>query len=239
MMGAIHSGVPLDRYLEDAEAYLAELPRPQPELLVRVGLAYAMLDRADDARDRLVHGMARAREVGGPFRVADAQVHQGAALLYLGDHDAASVALDEAVRTLEQIDERNVRSTGLALLSEATFRQGRLDDAAAQMAWRGVLAKVLAARGRHGDAVALAREGTRIADASGFVAMTGQAHLDLAAVLRAAGSPGEADAERRAGLELLDRKGVRAAAARTEPSVQLEHGVVLVVEHERDAVAGR
>lgn len=254
MMGAIHSGVPLARYLEDAEVHLRELPRPHPELLVRIGLGYAMLDRTDEARDRLARGVARAREVGGAFRLADAQVHEGAALLYLGDHDAAAAALGEAALTLEQIDERNVRSTSLALLAEARFRQGRLDDAeraatssehlaadddaAAQMAWRGVRAKVLAAKGRFDEAIELAREGVRVADGSGFVAMAGQAHLDLAAVLRAAGSSRGADAERLAGLALLDRKGVVAGAARAEPVIQLDHRTV-AIEHERDAVAGR
>jgi DNA-binding SARP family transcriptional activator len=226
LMGAVHGPMPLDRYIGEAEAYLSRTPRSSPESLVRLGLAYAMAGRHDDAQSVLTQGIERARDVGGAFRVADAEVHEGFAYLFLGDPVHAQAALSDAVRLLTSIDERNVRSTALALLAEAQFRQGALDaaadaaaeserltaddDPASQIAWRGVTAKILAARGRDHDALALARRGVAIADRTEFLAIAGQAHLDLAEVFTAAGQTDEAERHREAAAALFERKGVAA-----------------------------
>jgi len=229
LMGAVHGPMPLDRYIAEAEAYLARTPRSSPESLVRLGLAYAMAGRHDDAEAMLAQAIDRARDVGGAFRMADAQVHEGFAWLFLGDPARAERTLHDAVRLLGSIDERNVRSTALALLAEAHYRQGALaeateaavsserltaeDDPASQIAWRGVTAKILAARGKHPKAVSLAREAVAIADRTEFLAISGQAHLDLAEVLQTSATPEEAAAERANARALFDRKGVSADLA--------------------------
>ncbi|HSL11366.1 MAG TPA: BTAD domain-containing putative transcriptional regulator [Actinomycetota bacterium] len=224
LMGALHGPMPLDRYIAEAEAYLARTPRSSPESLVRLGLAYAMAGRHGDAEEMLAQALERARDVGGSFRVADAEVHEGFAHLFLGDPERAQHALADAVALLASIDERNVRSTALALLAEALFRTGDFDaavdaaaeserltaadDPASQIAWRGVTAKIWAARGRLPKATKLAREAVAIADRTEFLAIAAQAHLDLAEVLDAAGATAEAARERDAAEALFRRKGV-------------------------------
>jgi tetratricopeptide (TPR) repeat protein len=224
LMGAVHGPMPLDRYIAEAEAYIDRTPRASPESLVRLGLAYAMAGRSDEAEAMLAQALERARDVGGPFRVADARVHEGFAYLFLGDPVRAQEALTAADRMLASIDERNVRSTALAVLAEAYYRQGALDEAnaaaasserltaeddpASQIAWRAVTAKILAARGQDAEALVLAREAVDVAGRTEFLAIAAQAHFDLAEVLEATGSPGEAGEQRQAARELFERKGV-------------------------------
>ena len=228
LMGAVHGSMPLDRYVVEAERYLQEVPRASPESLARLGLAYAMGGRRSEAEDTLARGIARARDVGGAFRVADAEVHEGFACLFMGEDERAVRVLEDAVALLEGIDERSVRSTALALLAEARFRTGALDaaeaaagesrrltaddDLASQIAWRGITAKVLSARGGADEAVALAREATELADGTEFLAIAAQAHADLASVLAATGLDAEAATERTTAADLFDRKGVAAGS---------------------------
>ena len=192
----LHGPMPLAPFIELGERHLAESSRPRPELPLRLGLAYAMAGRNQESMRAIADGLARAREVGGEFRIADGRVHEGAALLYMGDAAGAAAAQEQAVQALRNMGEKNVRSTAVALLGEALFRLDRLEDAAAaaaesrevaaeddrasQMAWRQVMAKVAAVQGDMDRARGLAREATEIADATDLLAMAGQAHLDAA-----------------------------------------------------------
>jgi DNA-binding SARP family transcriptional activator len=220
----LYGSMPLPAFIDLCESQLAELARPRPELYVRLGLAYAMAGRGDEAKRAIGDGLRRTQEVGGEFRVADGRVHEGAALLYLGDAEAAAVALEQAVKALRRLGEKNVRSTAVALLGEAFFRLGRLqdaavaaeesrevaaeDDAASQMAWRQVMAKVAAVEGDMDEARRLIGEAVRIADQTDFLAMAGQAHLEAAAGAAVAGDAATAAAERKIAMELFERKGM-------------------------------
>jgi tetratricopeptide (TPR) repeat protein len=222
--------MPLGAFIETVRDVLDVRPRRPPEVLMRLGLATAMAGDAEVAREILEEGIVRAREVGGDFRLADANMHLGAALLYLGDPVGAAAALEASTITLAGIGEQSVRSTGLAILAEAYDRLGRDDDAlrateeseeitaeddpASQMAWRGVRAKVLARRGRTDEALELAREAVAIADETELLAMAGQAHLDLAEVMVSAGAVEEAASERAKAIDLFERKGVEAELSR-------------------------
>jgi ATP/maltotriose-dependent transcriptional regulator MalT len=128
--------------------------------------------------------------------------------------------------------EQSMFSTAIALLAEAQYRQGDLEDAlaatvaseqttadddvASQMAWRGVRAKVLAARGELVEAERLAAEGVAFADRSDLLTMAGDSHFDLAIVLQAAGKSSEATAELEAAAERYRRKGNAASLARVD-----------------------
>jgi tetratricopeptide (TPR) repeat protein len=123
-------------------------------------------------------------------------------------------------------------STAVAMLGESLYRQGRGDEAmlaavaseaatadddlASQMMWRGVRAKVLAARGDLPQAEILAREAADLAGQTDLLAIAGDSHLNLALVLLAADRPQEAAEALEAGLELYRRKGSRASVARAE-----------------------
>jgi tetratricopeptide (TPR) repeat protein len=234
----LHGPTPLPVFIRQCEQALADAPRPRPEPVMRLALALALTGREEDARHRIDEGLAHARDVGGAFRVADAEVLAGAALLCLDDPMAASTHLQNAVDQLSAIGEQSVRSTALALLADAWFRLGRTDEAdeaaeqsrlsaadddqASQMGWRQVRAKVLAIRGQIPAALELITEATQIADATDFLALAAAAHLDAADVMQIAGDVQAAGRERRRAVELLHRKGAseRIAYRRAPASVK-------------------
>ena len=203
ILATIHGRTPVDLVIEDAETYLTETPRPSPEVLRTLGLAYAMAGRRDDALDTHRQARERLTELGGELRLADALMYEGWSLLLLDEPETATEVLAASVDTLARIGERNMRPTALALLGQARFLTGDAegaelaaqesretaasDDPASQMTWRQVLARVLAARGESGAALALAREAVEIAEASDFLTMAGRVHLDAAEVLRSGG----------------------------------------------------
>ena len=90
------------------------------------------------------------------------------------------------------------------------------DDLASQMAWRGVRAKILALRGEHRQAEALARSAVSFADQTDLLSLAGDAYLDLATVLTQGGRSEEAERAGKAALDLYGKKGNRAAVARAE-----------------------
>jgi tetratricopeptide (TPR) repeat protein len=83
-----------------------------------------------------------------------------------------------------------------------------------QMAWRGVRAKVLAARGDLREAEALGRSAVAFADRTDMISFAGDAHVDLALVLARAGNRAEAIAELERALALYTEKGNVVSAAR-------------------------
>jgi tetratricopeptide (TPR) repeat protein len=223
-VAGLHGPTPLPTFIEQCERVLIEAPRPRPETLMRLALATALVGREEEANARIEQGLARARDVGGAFRVADAELHAGAALLYLGDLEPAVSLLSSATERLGALGEVSVRSTALALLGEAHFRLGHLDEAlsaaescreiaaeddqASQIGWRQVSAKVAAARGRRDEALQLAREATSIADSTDFLTMAAFAHLDAAQVLADVNDPDGSREEHDIALTLFEQKGV-------------------------------
>jgi tetratricopeptide (TPR) repeat protein len=115
-----------------------------------------------------------------------------------------------------------------ARLAEVLFRQGRqeeaerfvdrseetaaTDDLAAQIAWRTVRAKMLAAAGRLEDAEALARRAAALAAETDRSNDRAAACVALGEVLREQGRPQEAKAAIREALALYQAKGNVVAA---------------------------
>jgi DNA-binding SARP family transcriptional activator/tetratricopeptide (TPR) repeat protein len=229
----LHGPTPLPAFIGQCAQLLQDAIRSRPETLLRLAFAEALVGRNEDARRRIAEGLAHARDIGGAFRVADAEVHAGAAFLWMDDPSSASVHLRLAVDGLAEIGERSVRATAAALLGEAWWRLGYNeeaaaaaelsrelaadDDQAAQMGWRQVQAKVLVVRGELPAARELAAEATRIADETDFLTMTALAHADAAYVASAAGDEESARRERDLALELAGRKG--ASTRIVEPKV--------------------
>jgi tetratricopeptide (TPR) repeat protein len=231
-LGVAHGPVPVERCIEITERVLGNARRPNPEALAGLGFLLSMAGRFDEARKPLGDAVARAEELGIEFRLASIHMHDGAALLLAGDAARAEAALRPAVEALHRMGEQSMYSTAIALLAEAQYRQGRLDDAlrstmaseemtadddvASQMAWRGVRAKVLAARGELAEAERLAGEGVAFADRSDLLNMAGDAHFDLAIVLVAAGKTSDAASELEAAAALYRRKGNVASLGRVD-----------------------
>jgi DNA-binding SARP family transcriptional activator/tetratricopeptide (TPR) repeat protein len=232
ILRTIHGRMPVDRVIEDAEMYLTETQRPSPEVLRTLGLAYAMAGRRDEALDAHRRARERLSELGGDLRFADVWMYEGYSLLLLDEPAAAAAALAASVDALGRIGERSMRPTALALLAQARFLCGDADgaeqaaresaetaasdDPASHVAWRQVLAKVLAARGESDAALALVREAVAIADASDFLTMAGETHLDAAEVLETAGDLDGARASLEQASALFAEKGVVGGVARAK-----------------------
>jgi hypothetical protein len=92
-----------------------------------------------------------------------------------------------------------------------------------QPLWRGVRAKVLAARGELLEAEQLARKAVALAEGTDALNQRAKVRLDLAHVLRLGGGPPEAAAEVEAAVALYRAKGNEVAATRAEGA--LEHRV--------------
>jgi tetratricopeptide (TPR) repeat protein len=86
------------------------------------------------------------------------------------------------------------------------------DDLAAQIAWRTVRAKILAATGRLEDAEALARRAVSLAGETDWSNDHAAACVALGEVLRNRGRPQEAETAIREALALYDAKGNTVAA---------------------------
>lgn len=229
LMG-LHGTTPIPVFVAQCERMMADAPRrPRPEIVMRLAFAQALAGAEAVSRELIERGLAYAQEVGGAFRVADAEMNAGMALLHLGRPGDAAGALARSVETLERLGERNLRSTAVAFLGEALVRLGDLegadaaaeqcrtlaaqDDGASQMLWRQVRAKVLAARGDLPGAREMAREATAIADGTEFLTMIGVAHLDLALLLDAAGDEQGAARARETSADVFARKGVSPVVA--------------------------
>ena len=127
--------------------------------------------------------------------------------------------------------EKGVFSTTACFLGEAVYRQGQIDEAERYSAiseefgvsddrfneasWRGLRAKVLAARGDFEQAEALAREAVEIAVGTDYFELAAAAWLDLAEILQATGHADVAAPAHEA-LVLYERKGNLVGAGRAK-----------------------
>lgn len=149
-----------------------------------------------------------------------------------GDLVAGERALREGFDQLAAVGDRVVRGTLAAGLGEAAYRRGDLEEAERwagvsadlgdpadlenEAIWRAVLAKVLAARGRHEEAITLAREGIDLAEQTDEIEQQARNRQDLAVVLAAAGQLTRAREELVHALKLFRRKGNLVSAAEVQ-----------------------
>jgi hypothetical protein len=188
----------------------------------------AMAGRIDEARTLVALAEGSYLELG---QSALAATYAGAVAadveLLAGNPAGAERRLAEVCRLHEQMGNWSALSTRAADLAEALFRLGRLDEAEAaavtaeahaqeddltvQPLWRGVRAKVIAARGLSG-AESLARDAVALAERTDALNLRARVRLDLAEVL--ADRPADAAAEVEEAVRLYERKGNTVAAER-------------------------
>jgi tetratricopeptide (TPR) repeat protein len=161
----------------------------------------AMQGRFDEARERYRTSRAMLEELGLRFHAALTSIDSGAVEMLAGDPRAAEAELRRDLEVLREMGERDYMPTTAALLAEALYRQDRLEEAEAltreceelaapddvfsQTMWRSVRAKILARRGEHDEAVALAERAVALVAVTDDVDAQGTALLDLAEVLEA------------------------------------------------------
>jgi class 3 adenylate cyclase/tetratricopeptide (TPR) repeat protein len=195
-------------------------------------VALAMVGRFDEARTLLSELRHELAERGAIVRLGGVTSQHAVTLeLLAGDPAAAAAVGIEGCAILEQAGEQGLLSTSMAFLGQALFAADRLDeaeasadraaalggpdDAATQLLWRQVKAKILARRGRHVDAEALAREAVAIGERTDKTDWQATAYADLAEVLLLAHDDEEAGAALERALELYERKGNLVLADRT------------------------
>jgi len=222
---------PADEALETLDEALPDVPHPD-SLLWRAWLL-AMLARFEEAWP-VAHGAGeRLLEQTGSER---GQWCLAEIATLMGDHEAAADYLRRYCEFLEARDRRSNVSTFAPRLGRSLCELGRYDeaeplaqlgrelggkqDAATQLLWREVQARVYASRAQHAKAEALAREAVAIAEATDWPNDQGSAFCDLAEVLNSAGRTEEAAAALTQALKRFERKKNLAMAERVRARLE-------------------
>ena len=189
---------------------------------------YAMLGRFDEARELLDLAYRRLEDLGFVTLTSSGTQFEGLVGILAGDLTRAEERLKFGLGRLEEMGEKAFVSSLTALLAEVLYRQesneeaktfvdrseetAAPDDLAAQIAWRTVRAKILAATGRLEDAEVLARYAVSLAGETDWSNDHAAACVALGEVLRTRGRPQEAEGAIREALALYEAKGNTVAA---------------------------
>ncbi|HEX5938335.1 MAG TPA: adenylate/guanylate cyclase domain-containing protein [Actinomycetota bacterium] len=236
---ALSGPTPVPDAIERCRALLDEVHGDRkPEALLEAALSHLEAMRGNIEESRALYRKSRAslEELGWTFLAAQTSFDSGPVEMLNGDLEAAERELRRDYESLERMGETNYISTTAALLSEVLYRQGDLDgaeehttiseevaaqdDVTSQFRWRGVRAKILAARGETAEGEKLAREAVALIQASDDLNSQGDAALDLAEVLRAAGRLAEAAEAADDALALYEAKGNTVSAALARATLQ-------------------
>jgi class 3 adenylate cyclase len=231
-MALVYGPRPADEALRMLDAVLPE-ESPEPRALLHRAWLLAMLGRFDEAWRIGLDAAERRRQFGGLQR-GEQQLAEIATIA--GDHEAAAEYLRSFCSRLEQAGERPWLSTYAARLGLALCELGQYDEAerwaelgcslgdegdvATQTEWRQAQARVLAHRGRHAEATALARDAVEIVERTDALNYQGYALADLAGVLWLAGAAEEATKALAEALERYERKRNLAMVAQIRPRLE-------------------
>ena len=217
----------VESILDEARGY----PVAEGALLSILGALVSMDGRFDDARE--LHGRAREifEELGPALPVAEAALNAADSELLADAPAAAEALLRPTYDRLDRMGETAILASVAALLAAALVEQDNDDDAwtfteaserlaadddvAAQALGRAIRSQLLAGRGEHEAAEALARDAAAIAGETDDLNLRAQTQMSLAVVLRAAGADGAAEAAGQA-VRLYDEKGNVAGRWRAE-----------------------
>jgi predicted ATPase/DNA-binding SARP family transcriptional activator len=196
-------------------------------VLMPLALSYAYAGRFSEARETLARSRSTFNELGARLEWAAGAWNSGRIELLAGDLAAAERALSEGRDTLVAMGEGGYLSGIAALLAEALYRQGRLDEAQrvndlaeetaapddpVQAQWRITRAKLFARSGASIDAERLLDEAEAILSATAYAAEVGEVLLARAEVQRIAGAPDVAARTLRKALELYEERRASALA---------------------------
>jgi class 3 adenylate cyclase/predicted ATPase len=181
----------------------------------------ARLGQFEGAREQMDEWRNHHRELGRETEYAVAAACVWDVCSLAEDWAGGERVIRECYGLLEQMGEKSYLSTVACFLGEALYRQGQIDEAERyseisqelgasddrmnETFWRGLRAKVWAARGDFEGAESLAREAVQIATGTDYFDAKADTWLGLAEILRDAGRDGS-DAAREA-LALYERKG--------------------------------
>ena len=177
--------------------------------------------RPDKAREMLADARQVVADLGLRHGLMETELYAGIIESMQGDPVAAEPHFRTALEGLDALGVGADAGQAAALLARSVLAQGRIDEAdryAAEseriaghnlktaIAWRAVRAEILAAQGRHDDAVAMGRDAVRVAAETDLVLDHADACLALGRVLAVAGDEPGAGAARRDAAALYAAK---------------------------------
>lgn len=228
---ALHGPLRVREAIATCEALLVRASgdqRVESQLRLALSLLYGMDERFERARE--LHARARAVliDLGARVQAATTSLYSARVELLAGEPARAEAELRADYATLRGLGERTFVSTTAALLGEALYAQGRLDEAAAmcdesergaagddadsQYRWRCLRAKLLADAGDLARAERLAREAVGLLAASDALVKQADALTAFARVMDRAGRSTDRDAALRQAAALQRAKGNTAGA---------------------------
>ena len=205
-----------------------------------LALLRALAGDVDEARRLIADANAILGELGRLH--SSVSHHEAYVELLAGAPATAAARLQGDIDRLGAMGEHALLATTEALLAQARYEQGRHDEAEAhataaardaaredlttQAMWRGVQARVLAHRGSHDEAEALAREAVALVEPDRRADRPRRRAARARRDPRAARPPADAATAAREALDLYTRKGAvvladraRSAVRRSEPQV--------------------
>jgi class 3 adenylate cyclase/tetratricopeptide (TPR) repeat protein len=234
----MYGPTPVDEGLRRCEAMLAEVTgdrRTEAILLSVTAVFHAMQGRPEEGRRRWERGRGLIEELGPSLSSSTTSIEGSRVLVLAGDLEEAETALRRDDHSLAELGERYYRSTVAGVLGrvladrEAPEEARRYADLAAEIAddddtlsqvlWRRTRAMLAAAAGDAEEALAFGRAAVEIAAATEDIALTADAHADLAQVLLRLGRHEDAAPPFREALRLYERKGDVVSAARVRSSL--------------------
>jgi class 3 adenylate cyclase/tetratricopeptide (TPR) repeat protein len=187
------------------------------------GALEAMRGQFDQARELCARAKSILQEVSLPGWMGALTQMSGWVEILAGDLIAAEEDLRWGVEVLRGIGELSWLSTTAAILAEAMYAQGRLeeaesfvrvseetagsDDTYSQPLLRSVRAKVLARRGRTDEAEQLVREAIAITKPTDFLFLKGTVLRSFAEILTMLGRHDEAEAALVEAIGMCEQKG--------------------------------
>ena len=223
-------------------------PTPVGDAIRRCHGYRELVEASPVAAALMVNPLASLHAMQGDFELADRFLNEAnetldqlGSLGWVSHHEAlvrmlegrpgmAELPLRSAVERLASMGDGELLATTLAMLAQAVFAQGQLeeaeqlcrmaagagahDDIVTQVIWRGVQAKILAHQGRPEDAETLARDAVALVAPTDLLSHHGDAMLDLAEVLRTISRTDEYHGVVHAALSLYEKKGNVIGAAR-------------------------
>ena len=193
---------------------------------IRLAGLEAMRGRFSEARARVAQARAILTEFGLTYFLAHSRDVAALVETLAGNPAGAETELRASYEELQEMGEKTFLAENAAQLAQALYAQRRYDEAerfvrvsenaspgrAQKAYWGPMRAKLLARRGDHAGAEALARESVAIWAQRDNLLWHGYALMDLAEVLRLAGRGNEAVPVVEQAVELFERKGIVAPA---------------------------
>ena len=212
-------------FLEAEIAWAREhgLPALEADALLMGPYVDARVGDFDLGREKLERSKAICRELGIAYGLAEAHMAGAELEVLASDLPAAERELRDAIRVADEMDADHYVALYRLRLARVLIDQGRHDDAFGELDEAAALyagtpeskvsrARILAARGRIDEAVALAREGVEMDFEQDNLTQWALKLVDLSEVLGAAGDRAGAEVALEQAIGLNDEKGNVVAA---------------------------